>query len=88
MNIRFGGLLKKHCWWDFKLVVLSTVCRKTHACSINGSTMTQVNLAIFTRSLHDHQIKITVNISAYTVAYDGRKFLFQKRIFGLRSLRK
>ena len=30
---------QKRCWWDFKLAALSTVCRETHACSINGSIM-------------------------------------------------
>ena len=65
-NIIFGGLLKKCCWRDFKLAVLSTACRETHACSINGSIMVHINLVIFMSS-PNCQIKITVNISAYTV---------------------
>ena len=56
----------KHCWRDFKLAVLSTVCRETHACSINGLIMASVNLAI----LCNRQIKITVNISAYTICHN------------------
>ena len=57
---------QKHCWQNFKLAVLHTVCRETHACSINGLIMVLVNVAIFTRS-PNRQIKITVIIFAYTV---------------------
>ena len=64
--IIFGGSLKQCCWWDFNLADFSTVWRETHACSINGSMMAQVNLAISMCS-PNRQIKITVNISAYTV---------------------
>ena len=39
MNIIFGGLLRKHCWQDFKLVDFSSVWRETHACGINGLIM-------------------------------------------------
>ena len=63
MNIIFGGLLRKRCWQDFKLADFSSVWREVHACSINGLI---ANLAILTRSLN-RQIKVTVNISAYTV---------------------
>ena len=71
----FGGLLKKRCSRDFKLAVLSTVCRETHACSINGSIMVEVNLAIFTRS-PNRQIEITVNISAYMVCLECNKYYY------------
>ena len=66
MNIIFGSLLKQRCWRDFKLADFITVWRETHACSINGSIMVKVNLAI---SMHspNHQIKITVNIFTYMV---------------------
>ena len=60
------AVAQKCCLRDFKLVVLSTICMKTHACSINGSIMAEVNLAIFTQSPNRH-IKITANISAYMV---------------------
>ena len=50
MNIIFGGLLKQCCWRDFILADFSTVWRETHACSINGSIMAQVNSAILMRS--------------------------------------
>ena len=39
INIIFGGLLKIRFWRDFKLAVLSTVWRETHACGVNGSIM-------------------------------------------------
>ena len=47
-TIVFGGLLIKRCWRDFKLAVLNTVWRETHACSILGLIMVQVKLVIFT----------------------------------------
>ena len=58
---------QKRCWRDFKLAVLGTVYRETHAYIINRSTMTWVNLAIFTW-WPNCQIKITVNVSAYTIS--------------------
>ena len=38
-NVIFGSLLRKHCWWDFKLADFSSVWKETHACGINRSIM-------------------------------------------------
>ena len=78
------ALNKWHYIWLFAqkalLADVITVWRETHACSINGSIMAQVNLAIFTRS-PNHQIKIIVNISAYTVicVWDGLTYGFNMK---------